>query len=154
VKSFDELAAELQATWHREIPLAEAMKVSVASCASDAIAVRAPLPPNRNLHGTAFAGSLFSVCVLTGWGMTWLALQRRHLSGVIVVADSHIRYRKAVGSEIVCRCRAEASLLEESLAPLAVSGRASLPLVCTIDADGKPAVTFEGKYVVHAGTGH
>jgi thioesterase domain-containing protein len=154
VKSFDEIAAELQATWHREIPLAAAMQVSVASCASDEIAVRAPLIPNRNLHGTAFAGSLFSVCVLTGWGMTWLALQRRSLTGVIVVADSRIRYRKAVGSEILCRCRVEASLLDESLEPLAASGRASLPLACTIDADGKAAVTFEGKYVVHASSGH
>jgi hypothetical protein len=27
--------------------------------------------------------------------------------------------------------------------------RASLPLVCTIEQNGKPAVTFEGEYVVH-----
>jgi thioesterase domain-containing protein len=154
VKSFDELAAELQATWHREIPLAAAMEVSVASCASDEIAVRAPLLPNRNLHGTAFAGSLFSVCVLTGWGMTWIALQRRNLTGVIVVADSRIRYRKAVGNEILCRCRAETGLLDENLARLAASGRASLPLVCTIEADGKAAVTFEAKYVVHTRSEH
>jgi thioesterase domain-containing protein len=154
VKAFDELATELQAAWHREIPLAAAMEVSVASCASDEIAVRAPLLPNRNLHGTAFAGSLFSVCVLTGWGMTWLALQRRDLAGVIVVADSRIRYRRAVSGEILCRCRVEAGVLDESLAPLAASGRASLPLLCTIDADDKVAVSFEGKYVVHARSGH
>jgi thioesterase domain-containing protein len=154
VKSFEDLAAELQATWHRDIPLASAMQVSVASCASDAIAVRAPLPPNRNLHGTAFAGSLFSVCVLTGWGMTWLALQRRGLTGSIVVADSLIRYRKAVGGDILCHCRAGSSLLDDSFASFAASGRASLPLVCTIDSDGKGAVTFEGKYVVHAPAKH
>ena len=130
------------------------MQVSVASCTGDEIAVHAPLLPNRNLHGTAFAGSFFSVCVLTGWGMTWLALQRRALAGVIVVADSHIRYRKAVSGEILCRCRAEAGLLDECLAPLALSGRASLPLVCTIDASGKTAVTFEAEYVVHTRTGH
>lgn len=126
----------------------------MAACGSDEIAVRAPLPPNRNLHGTAFAGSLFSICVLTGWGMTWLALQQRGLAGVIVVADSRIRYRRAVNAEILCRCRVQASLLDERLAPLAVSGRASLPLVCTVDASDKTAVTFEGKYVVQAGAGH
>lgn len=154
MKSFDQLAAELQATWHREIPLAAAMDVSVAACASDEIAVRAPLAPNRNLHGTAFAGSLFSLCVLTGWGMTWLALQRRGLGGVIVVADSRIRYRKAVSTELLCRCRVEESFLDERLATLAASGRASLALLCTIDARDKTAVTFEGEYVVHARARH
>jgi thioesterase domain-containing protein len=154
VKTIEELAAELQATWYREIPLAAAMELGIAACASDEIAVRAPLGPNRNLHGTAFAGSLFSLCVLTGWGLTWLALRQRALDGVIVVADSRIRYRKAVSDEIVCRCRAEKGLLDERLAALAAAGRASLPLLCTIEAGDKRAVTFEGEYVVHAKAAH
>jgi thioesterase domain-containing protein len=111
--------------------------------------VRAPLGPNRNLHGTAFAGSLFSVCVLTGWGAAWLALEQRGIEGVIVVSDSRIRYRKAVTGELVCRCRPDLALVEQRLAGFAQSGRASLPLACTIDQDGKHAVAFDGEYVVH-----
>ena len=150
VSTIEQLGRELQSTWLREIPLAAAMAVEVASCTRDELVVRAPLAPNRNLHGTAFAGSLFSICVLTGWGATWLALERRGLDGTIVVADSRIRYRKAVGGDIVCRCRVDLAAVEQSLAALEAQGRASLELVCTVDQDGKRAVTFDGEYVVHS----
>jgi thioesterase domain-containing protein len=150
MSTVDALARELQETWHREIPLANALAIEVASCTPDEVVVRAPLAPNRNLHGTAFAGSLFAVCVLTGWGAAWRALKARATEGLIVVADGRIRYRKAVTGDLVCICRPDADDVEQRLAALAASGRASLPLVCTIDHDGKRAVVFEGEYVVHA----
>jgi len=149
VTTFDALGRELQSTWLREIPLATSLAIEVVSCARDELAVRAPLAPNRNLHGTAFAGSLFSICVLTGWGATWLALAQRGIEGSIVVSDSRIQYRKAVTGDLVCRRRPDLELVEQRLAALAQSGRATLPLACTIDQDGKRAVAFEGEYVVH-----
>jgi thioesterase domain-containing protein len=153
VSTLDALGRELQSTWLREIPLAAAMAVEVVACAREELLVRAPLAPNRNLHGTAFAGSLFSLCALTGWGATWLALKQSGLDGAIVVADSRIRYRKAVSGDILCRCRPDLAIIERSLAELEATGRASLPLVCTIDQDDKRAVTFEGEYVVHSKKG-
>ena len=39
--------------------------------------------------------------------------------------------------------------LEQLNEKLAASGRASFELVSTIESDGKTAVTFSGKYVVH-----
>jgi thioesterase domain-containing protein len=144
------LCTELAATWHRDIPLAAAMSIAVDSYDGRTLAVRAPLEPNRNLHGTAFAGSLFSVCVLTGWGATWLALRERGRAGVIVVADSNIQYRKAVTGELVCRCSPDGAALTAGIGELAQKGRASFDLVCTIDSGGKRAVTFTGAYVVHS----
>jgi thioesterase domain-containing protein len=145
-----ELIAELQATWHHDIPPAAAMAIEVTAYDGRTLMVRAPLAANRNVHGTAFAGSLFSVCVLTGWGATWLALRERGLAGSIVVADSQIRYRKAVSGDIVCRCTTEPQSLDTAFAGFSASGRARLPLSCTIDAGDKLAVAFEGTYVVHA----
>ncbi|MEO8467121.1 MAG: YiiD C-terminal domain-containing protein [Gammaproteobacteria bacterium] len=145
-----ELTAELQATWHRDIPPAAAMAIGVAGYDGRTLTVRAPFEANRNVHGTAFAGSLFSVCVLTGWGATWLALRERKLEGSIVVADSRIRYRKAVPGDLVCRCTTEPQSLDAAFAGFAASGRASLVLNCTIDAGEKLAVAFEATYVVHA----
>ena len=101
------LCKELELTWHRDIPLAAAMSIGVADYDGRTLTVRAPLPPNRNLHGSAFAGSLFSTCVLTGWGATWLALREQDLAGVIVIADSDIHYRKPVEGDLVCRCTPE-----------------------------------------------
>jgi thioesterase domain-containing protein len=149
-----ELCRELKTTWHEDIPLAAAMAIDVASYDGRTLAVVAPLPPNCNPHGTAFAGSLFSVCVLTGWGAVWLGLKERGMSGLIVVADSHIQYRKGVSDTIVCVCTAEPGALDTSVEQLAASGRARLPLACAIEADGKRAVTFEGTYVVLAEQDH
>lgn len=145
-----DLCRELQDTWHRDIPLAAAMAIGVTSYDGQTLTVRAPLAPNRNLHGTAFAGSLFSVCVLTGWGAMWLGLKERGASGLIVVADSRIRYRKAVSGDLVCSCSTEPAALAASVEQLVASGRTRLPLVCRIDTEDKPAVIFEGTYVVHA----
>jgi thioesterase domain-containing protein len=86
--------------------------------------------------------------VLTGWGAAWAAVKTRAAEGLIVVADSTIKYRRAVSGNLLCRCRPDPDEVERRLAGLATSGRASLPLVCTIDQDGKRAVTFEGEYVV------
>lgn len=144
------LCAELEATWHRDIPPAAAMAIAVARYDGTVLEVRAPLAANRNVHGTVFAGSLFSICVLTGWGTTWLGLRRHGVSGSIVVAESHIKYRRAVGEDVLCRCSAEPATIDGAASQLEATGRASLALRCTIDAGGKPAVTFEGNYVVRA----
>ncbi len=142
------LLRELQSTWRRDIPLAAGMAIAIESYRDGALRVHAPLDPNRNVHGTAFAGSLFSVCVLTGWGSVWLALRQAGLDGHIVVSESRIQYRKAVVQEIVCACRPDAAALARGLEELRTAERMSLPLVCAIEADGKRAVTFEGTYIV------
>jgi thioesterase domain-containing protein len=139
------LCAELQATWRDEIPLAAAIQLEVVEFAGGQLTVRAPLAPNRNVHGTAFAGSLYSVCVLTAWGRLWMALRERGLQGRVVVADSRIAYRKAVTGELVCRCTADPSLDD-----LAATGRAQLTVTSTIDGATAPAVEFEGTYVIVA----
>jgi thioesterase domain-containing protein len=141
---------ELTTTWYRDIPLAAAMGIGVESYDGATLAARAPLPPNRNVHGTAFAGSLFSLCVLTGWGAMWLTLRERGLTGMIVVADSRIQYRKAVTGDLVCRCSPDASALENGLAEFQSAGRLRIELACAIDAGDKRAVNFTGTYVVHA----
>jgi thioesterase domain-containing protein len=148
VQDFQALGAELQSTWHREIPLAGSIAIEVTTCSPHEIIVRAPLAANRNLHGTVFAGSLFSVCVLAGWGMTWLALRQRNLAGTIVIASSRIQYRKAVTGDIVCSCRPAPDAMQAHAAQFEADGRATVPLVCTIDVDGRTAVKFEGDYVV------
>ncbi|HET8696043.1 MAG TPA: YiiD C-terminal domain-containing protein [Gammaproteobacteria bacterium] len=148
------LLQELESTWHREIPLAAAMAIESESYQDGTLRVRAPLDPNRNVHGTAFAGSLFSVCVLTGWGSVWLALRQAGLDGHIVVSESRIQYRKGVTGDIACTCRPDAAALARGLEELRAADRMSLPLVCTVEADGRRAVTFEGTYVVRGATSH
>jgi thioesterase domain-containing protein len=146
------LCNELTATWHREIPIVAAMGMAVEGYDGEALTVRAPLQPNRNIHGTTFAGSLYSACVLTGWGRIWLALRERGQTAVIYAADSTIQYRKGVAGDFVCRCALD-RVAFAALDQFTVVGRASLELPCTIESGTKLAVSFTGRYVVHAKRG-
>lgn len=147
------LCNELTATWHREIPIVAAMGMAVERYDGDALTVRAPMQPNRNIHGTTFAGSLYTACILTGWGGIWLALRERGQDGVIYAAESSIQYRKGVYGDFVCRCLLDRIALGSALDELEAAGRASLELACTIESSDKLAVKFTGRYVVHAKRG-
>ena len=99
------LCIELERTWHEEIPISKAMGIRVADFANDQLVVRAELEPNINVHGTAFAGSLYAIAALCGWGMTWLQLRSRRIDGSIVIADGKIHYDRPVKEPIVATCR-------------------------------------------------
>ena len=58
-----------------------------------------PETGNQNPHHTLFAGSLFSLATLTGWGLIWLMLRERHLGGTIILADAHIRYSAPISGK-------------------------------------------------------
>jgi len=142
------LCAELGQTWHREIPLSAAMGIEIVRCSATELSVEAPLAPNINVHGTAFAGSLYAVAALTGWGMTWLALKAREIDASIVLAEGHIRYIKAVRGSIHCVCRFDAAAQVRPLERLTDSGRSVLVLEAVVTTDGEEAIRFEGKYAV------
>jgi thioesterase domain-containing protein len=142
------LCAELQRTWHQEIPISAAMKVEVVEFANDRLVVRAPLAPNINVHGTAFAGSLYALAALCGWGMTWLQLKSRHIDGGIVIADGHIHYAAPVQQEIVASCSFGGAELETAMARLTSTGKTRFKLDCVINAHGAEAARFTGDYAV------
>jgi len=142
------LCAELQRTWHAEIPISAAMAIEVVEFANDRLVVRAPLAPNINVHGTAFAGSLYAIAALCGWGMTWLQLKTRHIDGSIVIADGHIHYAAPVQQEIIASCRFDGADLATAMARLIGTGKTRFKLDCAIDAHGIEAARFTGDYAV------
>lgn len=138
--------AELGETWRREIPLSVAMGVEIVSCNGAELTVEAPLAPNINLHGTAFAGSLYAIAALTGWGMVWLALGAHDLDATIVLAEAEVRYRKAVRDPIHCTSRFDASEQARALQRLAETGRSVFVVEAVVTTDGEEALHFAGKY--------
>jgi thioesterase domain-containing protein len=142
------LLAELQRTWHQQIPISAAMGIEVVEFANDRLVVRAPLAPNINVHGTAFAGSLYAVAALCGWGMTWLQLKTRSIDGSIVIADGQIHYAAPVQQEIVVACQFDGAALATAMARLMSTGKTRFKLDCIIDAHGAEAGRFTGDYAV------
>lgn len=145
-RSLGALCEELEAVWHDTIPLTRALEIKVRSFDGETLEVAAGLAPNINLHGTAFAGSLYAISALCGWSMVHLQLAMRELHGSIVLAEGRIRYLKPVAEEIVATC----SFGEQAAAfdRLADSGKTRFPLTTRIAAGGADAAMFEGEFGV------
>ena len=142
------LCAELERTWHEEIPISKAMGIRVTDFANDQLVVRAELEPNINVHGTAFAGSLYAIAALCGWGMTWLQLKTRRIDGSIVIADGRIHYERPVKEPIVATCRFILADQTDAMARLKAQGKTRFNLECVIRANGNDAARFTGEYAV------
>jgi thioesterase domain-containing protein len=141
-----ELVAELENTWYGKIPITRAMQARVKSFDGNILVVEAALEPNINLHGTAFAGSLYTVCALTGWSMLHLQTRLHACEGSIVLASGHIDYHKPVKEDLVATCVFGEQ--EEAFARLAATGKARFPLIASIPSDGAEAATFKGEYAL------
>lgn len=99
LKKHPEWCDELERTWHESIPISEQMGVTLFQYTGRTLETRASLNKNINLHGTMFAGSIFSLATLTGWGMIYLQLKEKQLRGEIVLGDGNIHYHKPVTSQ-------------------------------------------------------
>jgi thioesterase domain-containing protein len=97
-------ATALERKIRQAIPLSDAMQFSIRDLSQDAIQVAAPLEPNINIHGTGFAGSLYSVGVLTGWALCTHILDELGIQAELVVARAEIRYRAPVSGNLACSC--------------------------------------------------
>jgi thioesterase domain-containing protein len=138
--------AELQKTWHEKIPISEHMGITLYQYTEKTIETRASLNKNVNLHGTMFAGSIFSQATLTGWGMIYLQLKQKELSGEIVLGDGNIHYHKPVTMTPRARCNIESV---DAKFDLLEKGKKCPVLLSVEIIDGDNAVArFEGKFWV------
>lgn len=136
----------LQQTWHQTIPLSAFMQLTVDQFDGHLLACRAPLPPNKNLHHSMFAGSIYSLLTLTGWGLVWLQLQALGLHGDIVLADADIRYLAPVRQD----ARAEVLLSEArgDLANVRHGRKVRQQLTVRLVHSGQVLAEFHGRFAV------
>jgi thioesterase domain-containing protein len=97
----------LQNTWHDTIPISKQMGIKLHQYTGRTLETRASLNRNINLHGTMFAGSIFSLATLTGWGMIFLQLKEKGLDGEIVLGDGNIHYHKPITMQPRAVCNIE-----------------------------------------------
>lgn len=142
---------DLERKLNEEVPLSSAMGLTVAGYSGPSLSLRAPLDRNYNHEATAFGGSLYSVAVLAGWGLLFMKMQESGRSGRIVIQESRICYLRPVAEDIVATSRLESDRqLDTFFRTFDRRGKARIELRCTVNANGAPAVEFEGRYVVRA----
>lgn len=135
---------QLQDIWYETIPISEQMGIKLHQFSGKTLENRASLNKNINLHGSMFAGSIFSLATLTGWGMIFLQLKQKNLSGDIVLGDGNIHYHKPITMQPRALCHIES--LTGKFDPLIRNKKCQIKLQVDI-LDGDSAVAeFNGVF--------
>jgi thioesterase domain-containing protein len=142
-------ATALQQKIRRAIPLSEAMQFSIRGLSMDAIEVAAPLEPNINIHGTGFAGSIYSLGVLTGWALCTHIMDELGIEAELVVARAEIRYRAPVNGELECSCACSAAQRESFQQGVATVGKGKL--VLDVEVGGDRQAVLQATYIAVTG---
>jgi thioesterase domain-containing protein len=125
------------------------MGIRVSYYDGTSLTLDAPLAPNTNHKSTAFGGSLYSIAVLSGWGLLHLKLADARLHKHIVIQESTIRYLHPVVHDLHAECRLDAEAFSRFLLMLKKHGRARISLDAIVTDENLTAVEFTGRYVVH-----
>ncbi|RWX53546.1 bifunctional GNAT family N-acetyltransferase/hotdog fold thioesterase [Photobacterium chitinilyticum] len=137
---------ELQDLWQCQIPISEKMGVRISQYTGYRFEVSALINANLNPSESMFAGSIFTMATLAGWGFVWMLLKERKLEADIVLADSHIRYVAPVKE----RPRAVASVesLSGDLDRLASGRKGRVVVEVSVYSGEQLASTFTGTYML------
>jgi thioesterase domain-containing protein len=131
-----------------EIIPAKALQISVSNHWKNGIELSAPLAPNRNDKGTAFAGSIESILTLCGWALITHELQAAGMDADVMVVKSATEYTAAVRDNF----SAETSMTPEESAGLFQSlearGRGRLKLTIRLHAQKKECAVMTAHFAV------
>lgn len=141
-----EWCQELQTLWHNQIPISDKMGVKISQYTGYRFEVSALINANLNPSEFMFAGSIFTMATLAGWGFIWMLLKERKLQADIVLVDSHIRYVAPVKE----RPRAEASVesLSGDFERLASGRKDRVTVEVSVYSGEQRASTFTGTYML------
>lgn len=138
--------AELQKTWEETIPISHHMGIKLHRYTGYQLEVVSSLNKNINIHGTMFAGSIFSLSTLTGWGLIYLQLKKRGLQGEIVLGDGDIHYHKPVTSNPKAIC--DITDMSGTFDKLERGKKCPFDIKVNVFDGDNPVAEFEGKYWV------
>ena len=140
----------IQKLFDQEIPIAHKMGITVESFKRDEIILKLPIENNTNPKNTAFAGSIYSGLVLSGWGLIVGNLKTRNITGLVVIHEGKVRYDKPINSDFEIHCKIEEyGLFDEFINKFKRVGRSKIVLNSMAIERGETKASFDGKYVLH-----
>jgi len=143
-----ETAQALQHIWHETIPMSKAMGLQISYYDSKQLVTHCDTQFNKNLHNTMFAGSIYTLATLTGWGWVYLTLEEHedNLQGDIVLAEAKIRYHAPIQGLVYGQVIA--SDVSGQFDNLAQGRNARIKLTAHVYCGENIAATFTGSYFV------
>lgn len=146
IKHQHTLALALQQLWHDTIPLSKAMNIHISYFDGQSLFTHCAQEFNQNLHNTMFAGSIYTLATLSGWGWIYLQLQQQGLTAKIILAEADIKYCRAISAPGYAKLTADDVIGDISM--LSAKRNARISLVVNIYTGENIAAKFTGSYAV------
>lgn len=136
-------AAALEALLHQHIPASQLLDIHVAALDRHSIRMTAPVEePNVNIHGTGFAGSIYTVSTLAAWGLVMSGLRQVGSQADLVMKTANIRYLKPVLDRINAECSIDKNEGERFFGELALQGKSTIDVTVDVVSDGVVCAEF------------
>ena len=141
---------KLKEKLYNEIPLTKYMQIIPESIDEEFLITTAPIEPNINDKGTAFAGSLSTLVTISAWSACFLESSKLgHEKAMIAVIKSNTSYKAPVTKNLFCKTTlATKEQIETLIKKLEAKGSASIRIKSQIIEDEKVCVDYEGVYVI------
>ena len=140
-----------EAECQQDIPLLTAMHLSFVSFKDLTLTMEAPLAPNINNKGTAFGGSIASICLFGGWAVSTLAFMDNDIYNTeIVVYKNEMTFEQPARGHLMVNAFIKPDDFEACLSRLKAKdpGRIRLDIHVELFHDDQRCATMQGLYVV------
>jgi thioesterase domain-containing protein len=98
---------------HHEIPATQLLGITIEILTLHEIQLSAPLNRNINGHQTAFAGSIYTLGITSGWTFISALLKYHDIRAAVVAGKADILYRKPIKGNLFSRCQLNSCPLSE-----------------------------------------
>jgi thioesterase domain-containing protein len=140
-------ANELEQRIRDGIPIAAQMAFRIRELTDNKISVVGGGEENINVHGTAFAGSIYAIATLALWGLVNANLPE---GASLVLAEGNIRYRQPIEGEIEASCSVSHDEMSVFLKHLKKRGRARLEATVIVSGTSEAAAEYKGTVFARA----
>jgi len=140
-----------EAECRQDIPLLNAMHLSFGSFDKLMLTMEAPLAPNINNKGTAFGGSIASICLFGGWAVSTLAFMDNDIHNTeVVVYKNEMTFERPARGQLIVNAFIKPDDFAACLSRLKAkdTGRIRLDIHVELFHDDERCATMRGLYVV------
>lgn len=142
-------AARLLQRMQVEIPLTAAMQLALAAFDGETLVLAAPLAPNINDKGSAFAGSITALGSITGWSLLTLWSEREQLPCQVAVYEARFEFRKPLTGDFTATVSLpEATVRGGLVESLQRKGKGRVGLRVVLADAGGDAAYLEADYAL------
>lgn len=145
--NYTNLKNELQNKLHNEILPTKTLNFQVVDLNKNYLSLSAPLDLNINDKGTAFGGSIASLCTITGWSMCFVISKLLDIKCDMVVYESNMNYYRPITRDFIANVKFPSEEQIQTIkTKIAEKSKASLELEVNIIEDNQKCVKYIGKY--------